>query len=99
MARYLRTMRDELVQLALLHGSSVLADHLKASIRQHGSAKLTAVTLRMVEQAAQLAVATPALAHGVGQWFRPLIARQLVAIGAAHRCAARENARRMAAPA
>ncbi len=26
-----------------------MADHLKASIRQHGSAKLTAVTLRMVE--------------------------------------------------
>jgi len=42
--RYLRTMRDDLVQLALLHGSPVLADHLKASIRQHGGAKLTAVT-------------------------------------------------------
>ncbi|MFP3277857.1 MAG: hypothetical protein RXR52_44205 [Paraburkholderia sp.] len=31
---HLRTMRDGLVQLALLHGSSVLADHLKASIRR-----------------------------------------------------------------
>lgn len=51
MERYLRTMRDDLVQLALRHGSPVLADHLKASIRQHGSAKLTAMTLRMVEQA------------------------------------------------
>ncbi|KND54523.1 Integrase [Candidatus Paraburkholderia kirkii] len=49
MERFLGTMRDDLVHLALLHDSSVLADHLKASIRQHGSAKLTAMTLRMVE--------------------------------------------------
>jgi integrase len=77
MARYLRTMRDELVRLALLNGSSVLAEHLKNSIRQHGSAKLTAVTLRMVEQAAQLAQAAPEPAHGVGLWFRPRIARRL----------------------
>jgi hypothetical protein len=27
-------MRDDLVQLALRHGSSVLADHLKASIKR-----------------------------------------------------------------
>jgi hypothetical protein len=53
------------VQLALLHGSPVLADHLKASIRQHGSAKLTAVTLRMVEQASTLAAAVPAAGHPV----------------------------------
>ena len=59
MERFLRTMRDDLVHLALLHGSSVLADHLKASIKQHGSAKLTAVTLRMVEQASTLAAAVP----------------------------------------
>ena len=57
--RYLRTMRDDLVHLATLHGTSVLADHLKASIRNHGSAQLTAVTLRMVEQASRLAAATP----------------------------------------
>ena len=31
MERHLRTIRDDLVQLALLHGSFVLADHLKAS--------------------------------------------------------------------
>jgi hypothetical protein len=53
MAKYLRAMRDALVQLAILNGSPVLADHLKVSIRQHGSAKLTAVTLWMVEAAAQ----------------------------------------------
>jgi hypothetical protein len=79
MAHYLGTMRDELVRLALVNGSHVLADHLKTSIRKHGSAKLTAVSLRMVEQAAQLAAAAPA--HGVGLWFRPLIAQRLIAEG------------------
>ncbi|WP_250476029.1 phage integrase family protein [Caballeronia sp. GAFFF1] len=77
MERYLRTMRDDLVQLALRHGSSVLADHLKASIKQHGSAKLTAMTLRMVEQASMLAAAVPLPAHPVHLWFRPLIAQRL----------------------
>ncbi|MDR5740087.1 phage integrase family protein [Caballeronia sp. LZ016] len=77
MERYLRTMRDDLVQLALRHGSSVLADHLKASIKQHGSAKLTAMTLRMVEQASTLAAAVPLAAHPVQLWFRPLIAQRL----------------------
>ncbi|TCF97039.1 hypothetical protein BZM26_33960 [Paraburkholderia strydomiana] len=77
MERYLRTMREDLVQLALLHGSPVLADHLKASIRQHGSAKLTAVSLRMVEQAATLAAAVPLATHPVHLWFRPLIAQRL----------------------
>jgi len=81
MARYLGAMRDELVRLALLNGSSVLADHLKTSIRKHGSARLTAVSLRMVEQAAQLAAATPSPAHGVGLWFRPLVAQRLAAEG------------------
>jgi integrase/recombinase XerD len=83
MERYLRTMRDELVQLALLHGSPVLAGHLKASIRQHGSAKLTAVTLRMVEDASKLAAAVPFAMHPVGLWFRPLIARRLTGEGIA----------------
>nr|WP_309789584.1 phage integrase family protein [Caballeronia sp. LZ019] len=77
MERYLRTMRDDLVQLALRHGSSVLADHLKASIKQHGSAKLTAMTLRMVEQASTLAAAVPLAAHPVHLWFRPLVAQRL----------------------
>ncbi|MDR5798014.1 phage integrase family protein [Caballeronia sp. LZ008] len=77
MGRFLGTMRDDLVHLALLHGSSVLADHLKASIKQHGSAKLSAMTLRMVEQASTLAAAVPLLTHPVHLWFRPLIAQRL----------------------
>jgi integrase len=81
MTRFLGTMLEDLVQLALRHGSAVLATHLKASIKQHGSAKLTAVTLRMVEQASHLAAATPSLDHGVGLWFRPLIARRLMGEG------------------
>jgi integrase len=81
MARFLGTMLEDLVQLALRHGSAVLATHLKASIKQHGSAKLTAVTLRMVEQASRLAAAIPSPDHGVGLWFRPLIARRLMGEG------------------
>uniref|UniRef100_UPI003BEEFE06 IS1096 element passenger TnpR family protein n=1 Tax=Burkholderia arboris TaxID=488730 RepID=UPI003BEEFE06 len=81
--RHLRTMRDDLVHLAQLHGSSVLADHLKTSIRQHGSAKLTAVTLKMVEDASKLAVARPLATHPVGGWFRPMIARRLTGEGVA----------------
>ncbi|CAE6862620.1 Tyrosine recombinase XerC [Paraburkholderia aspalathi] len=81
MAHFLRTMRDELVQLALLHGSPVLADHLKNSIRKHGSAKLTAMSLRMVEDASRLAAAVPAPQHAVGFWFRPLVAQRLAGEG------------------
>ncbi|WP_175983254.1 site-specific integrase [Caballeronia zhejiangensis] len=79
--RFLGRMRDDLVHLALLHGSSVLADHLKASIKQHGSAKLTNMTLRMVEQASTLAAAVPLTTHAVHLWFRPLIAQRLDAEG------------------
>jgi hypothetical protein len=53
MERYLNTMLDALVALALAHGSTALADHLRASIRQHGRPLLTAVTFRMVTEAAQ----------------------------------------------
>ena len=53
-------MLDTLVQLAIAHGSTVLADHLRASIKQHGQPKLTAVTFRMVTEAAQLAAAAAA---------------------------------------
>jgi site-specific recombinase XerD len=81
LARYLLTMLDDLVQLALRNGSAALASHLKASIKQHGSAKLTAVTLRMVEQASTLAAAAPALDHQVGLWFRPLVTKRLVGEG------------------
>ena len=54
MERYLNAMLDTLVQLALAHGSTALAEHLRASIKQHGQPKLTAVTFRMVTEAAQL---------------------------------------------
>lgn len=77
MGQYLRTMLDDLVQLALRNGSVALASHLRASIKQHGSAKLTAVTLRMVEQASTLAAAAPAREHAIGLWFRPLVAKRL----------------------
>jgi len=79
MERFLRTMLDDLVQLALRNGSAALAAHLKASIKQHGSAKLTAVTLRMVEQASVLAAAAPAADHHVGLWLRPLVTKRLTA--------------------
>jgi hypothetical protein len=79
--RYLRTMLDDLVQLALRNGSAALASHLKASIKQHGSAKLTAVTLRMVEQASTLAAAAPSPDHQVGLWFRPLVTKRLIGEG------------------
>jgi site-specific recombinase XerD len=78
MRAYLTAMRDELVRLAMMHGKPVLAEHLRASIRQYGSPKLTAVTLRMIEDAAPMAVAAPAAAHGVGLWFRPLVAKRLI---------------------
>lgn len=55
MERHLKTMLDTLVTPALAHGSTALAEHLRASVRQHGHAKLTAVTFRMVTEAAQLA--------------------------------------------
>src|SRR5258708_3241218 len=74
---YLRTMRDDVVALALCDGSDALADLLKAAIKQHGSGKLTSVTLRMVEQASTLAAAVPDVGHPVHLWFRPLIAERL----------------------
>jgi integrase len=77
MERHLNTMLDTLVQLALAHGSTVLAEHLRASIRQHGRPKLTAVTFRMVTEAAQLAAAPPHPAHAIGAWLRPRVARRL----------------------
>ncbi len=77
MERHLSKMLDTLVQLALAHGSTVLADHLRASIRQHGYAKLTGVTFRMVTEAAQLAAAAPHPDHAIGAWLRPRVARRL----------------------
>ncbi|MFM0617473.1 phage integrase family protein [Paraburkholderia nemoris] len=79
--RYLRGMQADLVELAIQHGSPVLAEHLKASTKKHGSARLSAISLKMVEEAARLAVAQPAADHAVGAWFRPMIALQLKASG------------------
>ncbi|MDN7429065.1 phage integrase family protein [Burkholderia sp. AU45388] len=56
-----RRLRDMQVDLAL----------------EHDSASLSAVSLKMVEQAAQLAVARPEAQHAVGMWFRPLVAKRL----------------------
>ncbi|MDW3688600.1 phage integrase family protein [Cupriavidus sp. CV2] len=81
--RFLRAMRDDLVRLTILHGSPVLAEHLKASITRHGHARLGAASLKLVEQAARLAVAVPAPAHAVGLWFRPLVAQRLAGGGIA----------------
>jgi hypothetical protein len=50
-----------------------LAEHLRASIKQHGRPKLTAVTFRMVTEAAQLAAAPPHPAHAIGAWLRPQV--------------------------
>lgn len=83
MERHLNTMLDTLVPLALAHGSTVLADHLRASIRQHGRPKLTSVTFRTVTDAAQLAAARPHLDHAISAWLRPRVARRLKVEGVA----------------
>jgi len=76
-------MLDALVALALAHGSTALADPLHASIRQHAQPKLTAVTLRMVTEAAQLAALPPHADYPIGAWFRPRVARRLKGEGIA----------------
>ncbi|MGY8527578.1 phage integrase family protein [Paracidovorax citrulli] len=81
--RFLRGMRDDLVRLAILHGSPVLAEHLQTSIGRHGSARLGSASLRMVEEAARLARATPRQEHAVALWLRPLVADRLAAAGIA----------------
>ncbi|WP_235366145.1 phage integrase family protein [Caballeronia zhejiangensis] len=83
MERHLTTMLDALVALALAHGSTALADHLRASIRQHGRPLLTAVTFRMVADAAQLAAAPPHPDHPISAWLRPRVARRLKGEGLA----------------
>jgi len=83
MERHLTTMLDALVALALAHGSTALADHLRASIRQHGRPLLTAVTFRMVTDAAQLAALPPRPDHPIGAWLRPGVARRLKGEGIA----------------
>src|ERR1700722_19249152 len=71
MERHLRTMLDGVVKVAIEQGSSALAEHLRASVKKHGEPKLTAVTFRMVTEAATLAAASPHAPHSIGRWFRP----------------------------
>lgn len=78
---YLQRMKADLISLALEHGSPVLAEHLRRSAKQHGSARLASDSLRMVEQAAALAAAAPRAEHRLGVWLRPLVARHLQAMG------------------
>src|SRR5471032_1138482 len=77
MERHLRTMLDGLMKVAIEQGSPALAEHLRASVRKHGEPKLTAVTFRMVTEAATLAAAAPAPDHSIGRWFRPRVASRL----------------------
>ncbi|MCP1120988.1 phage integrase family protein [Robbsia andropogonis] len=81
MERYLKEMLQTLVDLAIEHGSAPLATHLKASIKTHGEPRLTIVSLQMVFEAAKLAAASPKAEHGVGMWFRPLVARNIKSAG------------------
>ncbi|MCM2485620.1 integrase, partial [Burkholderia glumae] len=79
--RLLRTMRDDLVSIALREGSSVLVEHLQASIRKYGEPRLTPVSLQMIELAAgSWAKAAPAANHAVARWFRPLVAQRLAEV-------------------
>ncbi|WP_175836249.1 site-specific integrase [Burkholderia multivorans] len=76
--RLLRTMRDDLVSIALREGSPVLVEHLQASIRKYREPRLTPVSLQMIERAAgDWAKAAPAAGHAIARWFRPLIAQRL----------------------
>nr|WP_217283408.1 phage integrase family protein [Paraburkholderia sp. NMBU_R16] len=80
--RLLRTMREDLVALALREGSSVLTSHLRASLAQHGEVRLTPVTLQLIEEAAgQWATAQPEGDHAIARWFRPLVAERLAGEG------------------
>ncbi|MGI4857088.1 MAG: phage integrase family protein [Janthinobacterium lividum] len=81
MDKYLRQMLDALVALAIDHGPAAPAAHLKAAIKQNGSARLTAANLRMVFEIAELATAAPLAAHSIGMWLRPLVARHLKTTG------------------
>ncbi|CAN7677534.1 site-specific integrase [Caballeronia sp. LjRoot29] len=83
MERHLRGMLDGLVRVAIEQGSPALAEHLRASVRKHGEPKLTAVTFRMVTEAATLAAAAPHASHSIGRWFRPRVASRLKGEGIA----------------
>ncbi len=79
--RLLRTMRDDLVSIALREGSSVLVEHLQASIRKYGEPHLSPVSLQMIELGAgSWAKAAPAAHHTVARWFRPLVVQSLAEV-------------------
>lgn len=74
-AQLLRTMRDDLVAVALRDGSPVLKSQLQAAIEKCGEPRLTPVSLQLIEQvAAQWAVALPQADHPVVRWFRSIVA-------------------------
>lgn len=78
----LRTMRDDLVSVALREGSPVLISHLQASIHKHGEPRLTPVSLQMIEQAAGTwTAAAPASGHALSRWFRAVVADPLADAG------------------
>ena len=77
MERHLRGMLDGLVKVAIEQGSPALVEHLRASAKIHGEPKVTAVTFRMVTEAATLAAASPHASHSIGRWFRPRVASRL----------------------
>ncbi|WP_082709796.1 site-specific integrase [Burkholderia sp. TSV86] len=80
--RLLRTMRDDLVAVALREGAPALVSHLQETIAKYGEPRLTPVTLQMIERAAhQWATAQPAADHPIGRWFRPLVAERLAGEG------------------
>jgi hypothetical protein len=83
MERHLRTLLDGLVKVAIEQGSPALAEHLRASVKKHGEPTLSAVTFRMVTEAATLAAAAPHASHSIGRWFRPRIASRLKGEGIA----------------
>ena len=76
MERRLTMMLDALVPLVLAHGSTSLADHLRASIRQRGRLKLTEVTFRMATAAAQLAALPPRADQAISTWLCPRAAER-----------------------
>ncbi|MCA8325977.1 phage integrase family protein [Burkholderia cepacia] len=81
-AQLLRTMRDDLVAAALRDGSPVLKSHLQAAIEKYGEARLTPVSLQMIEQVAgQWTAAAPAADHPIGRWLRPLVTARLAGEG------------------
>ncbi|MGS0966920.1 phage integrase family protein [Burkholderia glumae] len=79
---FLRTMRSDLVALAMREGSPVLKQYLQEAIQKYGEPRLTPVSLQMIEQAAGAwAAARPAGTHEIGRWFRPVVAERLAGEG------------------